>query len=62
MSYDDDDDDDDGPRPTSISSGILIYAAIWLQQICAKNWGAVPLWGRGAGSPSNTMWPGLVDW
>jgi len=20
--------------------------------------GAVPLWGRGAGSPSNTMWPG----
>jgi len=24
----------------------------------AKNWAAVLLWGRGAGSASNTMWPG----
>ena len=32
-----------GPRPTSIPSGILIYAAIWPQQIWAENWGAVPL-------------------
>jgi len=27
------------------------------QEIWAENWGAVPLWRRGAGSPSNTMWP-----
>jgi len=33
-------------RPSSISSGILIHAAIWPQQIWAKNWvGDVPLWG-----------------
>ena len=25
----------------------------------AENWGAVPLGGGGAGSPSNTVWPGL---
>ena len=24
----------------------------------ARKLGAVPIWGRGAGSPSNTMWPG----
>jgi len=47
-----------GPRPTSISSGILIYAAIWPQRICAENWGLCPFGGGGAGSPSNTMWPG----
>ena len=47
-----------GPRPASIPSGILIYAAIWPQRILAENWGAVPLWGGGAGSPSNIMWPG----
>ena len=47
-----------GPRPSSIPSDILIHAAVWPQQIWAKNWGAVPLWGEGAGSPSNTMWPG----
>jgi len=36
----------------------LIHATIWPQQIWAENWvGAVPLWGGGAGSPSNTMWP-----
>ena len=44
--------------PQSIPSGILIHPAIWLQQIWAKNWGLHPLWGRGAGSPPNTMWPG----
>jgi len=47
-----------GPRPTSISSSILIYTAIWPQRIWTENWGAVPLWGGVAGSPSNTMWPG----
>ena len=44
-----------GPRPTSIPSGILTYAAIWPQRIWAENWAAVPLWGRGARSPSNRM-------
>jgi len=48
-------------RPSSIPSGILIHAAIWPQQIWAENWvEAVPLWGGGAGSPSNTMWPGSM--
>ena len=47
------------PRPTSIPSGILIYSAIWPQRMRVENWegGCAPL-GRGAGSPSNTMWPG----
>ena len=36
----------------------LIQPAIWPQQTWVENWGAVPFWGRGAGSPSNTMWPG----
>jgi len=40
-----------GSRPTSIPSGILIHPAIWPQQIWTENCGAVPLWGRGAGSP-----------
>jgi len=49
-----------GPTPSAISSGILIHAAIWPQQIWAENWGLrpPPFWGRGHGSPSNTMWPG----
>ena len=62
-----------GTRPTSKPSDILIHPAIWLQQIWAENWGPIfgpyllqpngwmvlgPLWGRGAGSPSYTMWPG----
>jgi len=47
-----------GPRPTSIPSGILINAAVWPQQIWAKNWGAAPLWGGEAGSPSYIVWPG----
>ena len=46
------------PRPSSVSSDILIHAAIWPQHILAEHWGCAPL-GRGAGSPSNTMWPGL---
>jgi len=45
-----------GPRPTSVPSGILIQPAISPQQTWAVNGGCVPL--GGAGSPSNTMWPG----
>jgi len=43
-----------GPRLTSIQSGILIQPAIWPQQMWAENWewGVVPLWGGGPGSPS----------
>jgi len=44
-----------GPRPTSLTSGILIHPAIWPQQIWAKNWELYPFEGEGAGSPSNTM-------
>jgi len=47
-----------GPRPISIPSGILIYPAIWPQQIWTENWGLCPFGRGGAGSPSNTMWPG----
>ena len=50
-----------GPSPSSVSSGILIHAAIWPQQIWAENLGALPpppLRGAGDGSPSNAMWPG----
>jgi len=39
-----------GPRPTSIPSGILIYAAIWPQQTWANNWGgSPPFWGEELG-------------
>ena len=44
-----------GRKPTSIPSGILIHPAIRPQQIWAENWWTVPLWGRGAGSPSNRI-------
>ena len=44
-----------GSRPTFLPSGILIHRVIWPQQIWAENWGAVPLWGEGSGSPSNTV-------
>jgi len=47
------------PTPTSVPSGILIHTAIWPQQIWLKIVGGCSLWGWGAGSPSNTMWPGL---
>jgi len=40
-----------GLRPTFLPSGILIHWAIWPQQIWAKNWGAVTLWGRGIWVP-----------
>ena len=47
-----------GLRPISMPSGILIHAAIWPQQIWAKNWegGSAPFLGRGTGSPFKTMW------
>jgi len=35
----------------------LIQPAIWPQQM-GRKLGAVSLWGRGPGSPSNTMWLG----
>ena len=41
------------PRSTSVLRGILIYPAIWRQQTWANFF-----LGGGAGSPSNTMWPG----
>ena len=47
-----------GPRPSSIPSDILIHAAIWPQQIWAKNRGLCPFGGGGAGSPSNALWRG----
>ena len=37
-----------GMRPTSNSATTNM----------GQNWGAVPLWRRGAGSPCKTMWPG----
>jgi len=46
------------PRPTSIPCAVLIYPAIWPQQIRDENWGTLPLWERGAVSAPNTMWPG----
>ena len=42
------------PRPTSISSAILVHPAIWPQQIWTENWEALSLWGGGAGSPVPT--------
>jgi len=49
-----------GPRPTSVLSSILIYAAVWPHQTWTEKWGgaAVLLSVGGAGSPCNTMWPG----
>jgi len=48
-----------GPRPTSISSGILVHPAVWPQRTLAENWGLCPFRGGGAGSPSKTMSPML---
>jgi len=31
-----------GPRPTPVTSGIWVHAAIWPQQIWAENWGLCP--------------------
>jgi len=39
-------------------AGILIHPAVRHQQTWAENWGLCPFGGV-AGSPSNTMWPGL---
>ena len=46
-----------GLMPTSIPSVILMHPAVWPQQKCAENSGGglAPFWGRGAGSPSNTV-------
>jgi len=41
--------------PTSVSSGILIHPAVWPQQREAENCSLLGM----AGSPYNTMWPGL---
>jgi len=38
---------------------ILVHPAVWPQRTLAENWGAVPVYGGGAGSPSNTKSPGL---
>jgi len=46
------------PRPTSVSSGILIHPAVWPQQTWAENCGGCAPLGGWAGSPSNTMWSG----
>ena len=43
-------------RPTSIPSGILIHPSVWPQWHGPKIGGCASL--GGAGSPSNTMWPG----
>jgi len=43
-----------GPRPTSMSSGILIHPAIWPQQIWADNWGLCPF-GEGELGPHPTQ-------
>ena len=40
-----------GPRPTSISSDILIHPAVWSQQTWAENWETVPLFGEGELGP-----------
>ena len=46
-------------RPTSVSSGILIYLAIWPQWTWTENGGgSCAFFGGGAGSTSNIMWPG----
>ena len=46
--------------PTSVPSGILMtHPAVWPQQTWAENCvGPPPLFWGGAGSPSNTVWPG----
>jgi len=40
-----------GPKPTSVTSGILIQPAVWPQQTCVENWeGQVLVRRVGAGS------------
>jgi len=38
-----------GPKPTFVSSGILILPAVWPQQTWAENWGLCPFGGGGLG-------------
>ena len=33
-------------------------SSLWSQQTCTENWAGCAPFGGGAGSPSNTMWPG----
>jgi len=40
-----------------INHSILIYPSVWRRQTWAENLGSSPF-GRGAGSPSNSTWPG----
>jgi len=60
-----------GPRPTSLPSGIFIHPTVWPQQTWPKIGGyyvtrpgnlwflhTVPPFCGGAGSSSNTVWPG----
>ena len=44
-------------EPIPLPSGILINPAVWPQQTRAENSALCPFEG-GAGSPSNTLWPG----
>jgi len=55
-----------GQRPTSVPNGILIHPAGWDQDAIKayarkfRKWGLqCPFTWGGAGSPSNTVWPGL---
>jgi len=49
-----------GLRPTSIPSGILMHPPFGHNKNGPKlrGSGSAPFWGRGAGSPSSTMWRG----
>ena len=47
-----------GPRPISLPSGILIHPTVSPQQARAENWGLCLFGGKGAVSPSNTVWRG----
>jgi len=38
---------------------VLVHTVVWPQRTLAENWGSAPFLGRGAGSPSSTMRPGL---
>jgi len=37
------------PRPTAVTSGMLIHAAVWPQQMWAENWGLRPFLARRLG-------------
>jgi len=44
-----------GPRPTSITGGIVVHPVIWSRQTLTENLGLWPFRAGGVGSPSNTM-------